>query len=90
MNAEIITRTKAASPHPTQTNHNSNWVNFRGAWATNFALLVLLRAACSVVPGLSSSWAWTVSNVVYLIVRGVIFCCIFVFFHSTAAPSVYA
>lgn len=74
MTSEIIGLTKGIDAHPSQTNHNSNWVNFRGAWVTNFLLLVLLRVTFSVVPGLTSDWAWTLSNVVYLIVIDWLFC----------------
>jgi len=63
---EIISKTKPADPYPSQVNQNSNWVNFRGAWITNFILLAFLRAFMSVIPGISTEIAWTLTNILYL------------------------
>jgi hypothetical protein len=67
--SDLISKAHAIDPHPSQQNPNSSWVNNRGAWVTNFVLYVLLRIGFSVVPYISKEWAWTASNVVYLIVR---------------------
>ncbi|KAI3661024.1 hypothetical protein MP638_004059 [Amoeboaphelidium occidentale] len=64
---EIISKTaKPLSPHPTQLNPNSNWVNFRGAWVTNMVLLVFLRMFFTIIPGISTEIAWTLTNVLFL------------------------
>jgi hypothetical protein len=70
---EIISKTaKPLSPHPTQLNPNSNWVNFRGAWVTNMVLLVFLRMFFTIIPGISTEIAWTLTNVLFLFVSAVI------------------
>eukprot|EP00158_Paraphelidium_tribonemae_P002826 Partr_v1_DN25707_c0_g1_i3_m74490 putative S. cerevisiae len=69
----IIDKAKPISHHPSQPNMNSSWVNLRGAWVTNFIILVALRIGASVIPGLSTEMAWTVTNVVYLIGHFIMF-----------------
>lgn len=70
---EIISKTaKPLSPHPTQLNPNSNWVNFRGAWVTNMVLLVFLRMFFTIIPGISTEIAWTLTNVLFLFVSAAI------------------
>lgn len=48
---------------PSQSNQNSNWVNFRGAWVTNMVLLFSLRVFFSVVPGISTELSLTLTNI---------------------------
>lgn len=56
------------------TDTNINWVNFRGTWTTNVLLVVALKVAMSIVPGVSRELSWSLTNIVYGVVT-------FFFFH---------
>ncbi|TPX34460.1 hypothetical protein SmJEL517_g02889 [Synchytrium microbalum] len=46
-------------------NPNSSWVNHRGAWVTNVAMIVGLKIVFSSIPGMSSEASWTLTNLSY-------------------------
>lgn len=50
-------------------NPNANWLNFRGTWLTNVLIVVVLKLAFSLVPGMTAEIGWTLTNLTYNIVR---------------------
>ncbi|KAJ1566540.1 hypothetical protein HK405_009404, partial [Cladochytrium tenue] len=46
-------------------NPNSTWLNLRGSWITNVCLIVGLRIILGTIPGVSSEFAWTLTNLIY-------------------------
>ncbi|KAI9189158.1 sphingolipid homeostasis protein orm1 [Blastocladiella emersonii ATCC 22665] len=51
-----------------QANFNSDWVNYKGAWATNVFIILALRVLFGIVPAISSELAWTLTNISFNIV----------------------
>lgn len=50
------------------TNPNTTWLNFRGTWLTNILIVVVLKVAFSLVPGITCEVSWTLTNLTYNIV----------------------
>ncbi|KAG0290234.1 hypothetical protein BGZ98_003546, partial [Dissophora globulifera] len=48
-----------------QTNLNSSWVNFKGAWMTNLILIAFLKFAFNIIPGITPEVSWTLTTLVY-------------------------
>ncbi|KXS20044.1 ORMDL-domain-containing protein [Gonapodya prolifera JEL478] len=44
---------------------NSNWVNYKGSWTVHVLLIVVGKLAFSVIPGISTELAWTLTTVSY-------------------------
>ena len=65
---ELITKTHGIDHNPSQVNPNSTWVNSRGSWTTNIVLIACIRIVASTIPGISTELAWTITNVLYLVV----------------------
>lgn len=50
-------------------NPNSSWVNLRGTWLSNVLIVVVLKVAFSILPGVTPEISWTLTNLTYNIVR---------------------
>lgn len=50
------------------TNPNSSWLSLRGTWLTNVLIVVVLKIAFSLVPGITTEVSWTLTNLTYNIV----------------------
>lgn len=51
------------------TNPNSSWLNLRGTWLTNVLIVVAIKLAFSLVPGVTTEASWTLTNLTYNIVH---------------------
>ncbi|ORX57223.1 ORMDL-domain-containing protein [Piromyces finnis] len=49
----------------TDANPNSGWINHKGMWITNIIIIVILKTAFTIIPGISPEISWTLTNVVY-------------------------
>jgi hypothetical protein len=58
-------------------NPNSTWVSLRGTWITNILIVVVVKLAFSIIPGVTPEISWTLTNLTYNIV-------------STCSKSAYA
>jgi hypothetical protein len=50
------------------TNPNTSWLSLRGTWLTNVLIVVVLKVAFSLVPGMTPEVSWTLTNLTYNIV----------------------
>lgn len=49
-------------------NPNISWLRFRGVWVTNVLLVAIIRGSFAMLPGMTSSLAWTITNICYNLV----------------------
>ncbi len=49
-------------------NPNSSWANLRGTWISNVLIVVVLKVAFSILPGVTPEISWTLTNLTYNIV----------------------
>ncbi|EDO15977.1 hypothetical protein Kpol_499p5 [Vanderwaltozyma polyspora DSM 70294] len=54
-------------------NMNATWVDQRGAWFIHIVIIILLKIFYNLLPGLNNSWAWTLTNLTYVIGSYVMF-----------------
>lgn len=56
------------TPSLPDTNPNTSWLSLRGTWLTNVLIVVALKLAFGLVPGINNEVSWTLTNLTYNIV----------------------
>lgn len=54
-------------------NMNATWVDQRGAWIIHIVIIVLLKLFYNLLPGVTTEWSWTLTNMSYVIGSYVMF-----------------
>lgn len=47
-------------------NHNTSWINYKGAWIIHFVLIAVAKIIFDLVPGISQELSWTLTNLSYM------------------------
>ena len=48
-------------------NMNATWVDQRGAWFIHIVIIALLKLFYNLLPAITNSWAWTLTNTTYVV-----------------------
>lgn len=48
-------------------NMNASWVDQRGAWIIHVVIILLLKGFYYLLPGITTEWSWTLTNLTYVI-----------------------
>lgn len=48
-------------------NMNATWVDQRGAWIIHIVVIILLKLFFNLLPGITNTWTWTLTNMTYII-----------------------
>lgn len=54
-------------------NMNATWVDQRGAWIIHIVVILLLKIFYDLLPGVTTEWSWTLTNMSYVIGSYVMF-----------------
>ncbi|CCD24718.1 sphingolipid homeostasis protein ORM1 NDAI_0D04040 [Naumovozyma dairenensis CBS 421] len=54
-------------------NMNASWVDQRGAWIIHVVIILLLKLFYNLLPGITTEWSWTLTNMTYVIGSYVMF-----------------
>ncbi len=52
-----------------ENNHNSDWVQGKGAWTIHIVMICLAKIFYNTIPGISQELGWTLTNLSYMAVR---------------------
>ena len=47
-------------------NHNTSWVNYKGAWVIHFVLIAVAKITFDLIPGMTQDLSWTLTNLSYM------------------------
>ncbi|KAF8592663.1 Orm1 type endoplasmic reticulum protein [Ramaria rubella] len=53
--------------------HNSEWVNRKGAWLMHPLLILIGKFSIGLIPGVDSETSWTITNITYMVLSYLMF-----------------